>query len=242
MIPLSVASASADTKNVSISNSNSQIEINVNNKYFEYNGSIKNLKFVETIALSVPTASTNSANVIKNEKNYDTYVDEHINTYYFFKDTDTICGFQKENYYSEYTPITKAINEIEAKNVAENYLKNVIPEFNDYKQIFCQYSEFDAVYQMQYSFLLDNIATDDIINIYIQANGDVGAFMMLNRSAYRNLVIDYNCIKEAMQKNVESFINQYISINNDGLVLIRTYEFRSESGESKIKQFASQIK
>lgn len=239
-ISMLFVSANGSNNNSAVGSSVS--DTNTADKAIDLDGSKINLKFDNTFPVITPSASIKSEDTISSEKNYDAFVDEAKNIYYFFNGTDILCGFQKEYYYGPYTPINEAIKESDAIVAAETYLKKVIPEFDEYTKIFCQYSEFDAVYQLQYSYHINGIATDDLINVYVQANGDIGAFMMLNRGIYKNMAIEYNSIQKMQDTSAGNFLNQYISKNDEGLVLLRNYESIDETGNATIKQTATLIK
>ncbi len=167
-------------------------------------------------------------------------MDGNKNKYYFLAGTDSLCGYQKEYYYGIYTE--NPITEDQAIKIAEEYLSRIVPEFSAYTLLFVQYSECDIVYQLQYSYYINGIPTDDLINIYIQANGEVGAFMMPNRGAYRNLSIDPDTIQEYIEDAFnQNLVNQYITKTIDGIVIIQNYKTTDAQNREKIEQTASLI-
>lgn len=195
------------------------------------------LSYKEKIEVDTPMASIETGQPESVQTNLDTYVDENKNTYYYISGTDILCGFQKEYYYGFRTE--NPITETEAKRFAETYLKTIIPEFDEYTYIFSEYAQCDAVYHIQYSYCIEGIATDDLINIFVQENGEIGAFMMLRRSAYKNVILS-NESKQLLQSSAsQNCVSRYISSSNDGLVLLESYEEIHADGYSYIRQQAT---
>lgn len=176
----------------------------------------QNLKFKQSIVIPLSNSVMNNKQINQSKK-LDAYIDAEGNTYYFYSNTNILCGFQKEAYYGfhEEIPISKE----EAVEIADAYLSKMLPEFYEYTRVFVSHAECDAVYQIQYSYCLQGILTDDLINIYVQENGTIGAFMAIKRAAFRNVHINDEQIKEIL-KNIEDKEYRYFTQTENGLALI----------------------
>lgn len=118
--------------------------------------------------------------------------------------------------------------------ISEKYLSEIIQdEFEDYEYIFCQYSQCDAVYQIQYSYLINGILTDDLISIFIQDNGTVGAFLMPNKGVYRNVKLNEELFANIDQSDEST---QYFTKSGNKLVLVRNAVVTNEFNDSEIVQ------
>lgn len=201
---------------------------------------IQSLDFRDTISIENPCISINKKDVLLNEKSLDVYMDGNKNKYYFLAGTDSLCGYQKEYYYGIYTE--NPITEDQAIRIAEEYLSRIVPEFSAYTLLLVQYSECDIVYQLQYSYYINGIPSDDLINIYIQANGEVGAFMMPNRGAYQNLYIDPDLTKNYLEESDSNLVNQYITKTVEGVTLVQNYLITDNQSNEKIDQISILIK
>lgn len=197
----------------------------------------QSLHYQDTISTVNPCVSPFSDRVLSNEKLLDVYTDASNNRYYFRKGTDSLCGYQKEYYYGIYTE--NPVGETQALRIAQTYLSRLVPEFSDYTLLLVQYSECDLVYQIQYSYEINGIPSDDLIHIYIQANGEVGAFMMQNRGAYRNLRLDLQLAKNYLVAGENpALISQYITETEEGLLLVQNYLTADEQGGERVEQTA----
>ena len=189
------------------------------------------LKFVEKVDIVLPLISNSTVEVRTVPSGLDTYVDENNNTYYYLSGTDTLCGFQKEKYYGfkNGSPVSQE----EAIQISSRFLKSVLDEFDEYTLIFSEYVQSDAVYHIQYSYCINNIPSDDLINIFIQENGEVGAFLAMRRGLYKNIVLS----KEVLALDeADEVVNRFISLTNEGLVIMNTYKTADESNTSVLQQ------
>ena len=173
------------------------------------------------------------------ERDLDVYIDQSDNTHYFyFSGTELLCGFLKSHAYFQFAdpPISKN----EAKSIAETYLSEVIPEFRQYRLIYFEYSEREAIYDLQYSYHINGVPTNDLINAFLQANGEIGGFMMINRGLYKDIKIDSVDVAKLSQGIAEdNFVYQYIAMSEEGLVLLQNYEVTDGAGETMIDQTAT---
>ncbi|MFR1517386.1 MAG: hypothetical protein ACLSVG_01220 [Clostridia bacterium] len=207
---------------------------------FITNAAKQSLNFVESLSIENPCISINAKDILSNEKSLDVYTDVNKNKYYFLKGTNTLCGYQKEYYYGVYTE--NPIPEEQAVRIAEEYLSRFVSEFSDYTLLFVQYSECDLVYQIQYSYYINGIPSDDFITIYIQANGEVGAFMMMNRGAYKGLAIDPKLTEKYLKDTSESnIVSQYITKTAEGVVLVQNKLEADAYNNQKINQVSISI-
>ena len=181
----------------------------------------ENLDFVRTVNTDIPLGTDETGDARIAQSDLDTYVDENNNTFYYLSGTNTLCGFQKEDYYGfkSDSPISKE----EAIRIADAFLDTVIEEFDEYTLIFSEYAERDAVYHIQYSYCINDIPTDDLINMFVQENGEIGAYLMMRRGLYKDVILPQDF---SVPDHADNVINQYISLTNDGLALIRLYEER----------------
>ena len=193
----------------------------------------ENLDFIKEVNADIPLTSDDTVGDKVAQNSLDTYVDEDKNTYYYLSGTDTLCGFQKEKYYGFESD--SPISQNEAIQIANEFLDTAINEFDEYTLIFSEYAEQDAVYHIQYSYCLNDIPTDDLINIFIQESGEIGAFLMMRRGMYRDVVLP---LEFSVPDNSDGVISQFISLTDAGLALIRTYEELGPNSTPVIQQEA----
>lgn len=193
----------------------------------------ENLNFVRTVNTDIPLGKDETGDDRIAPSTLDTYVDENNNTFYYLGGTNTLCGFQKEYYYGFQSD--SPISEEKAVQIADEFLGTVIEEFDEYTLIFSEYAERDAVYHLQYSYCINDIPTDDLINMFVQENGEIGAFLMKRRGLYKDIVLPKNF---SVPNDANNVIRQYISLSDEGLALVRTYEERSSDDIPVIQQEA----
>lgn len=155
---------------------------------------ISKLEFVE--ATSTPTVFE-SENA---EPDLKVYKDSN-NVKYRFKENkkhgNVLCGIQKERYYATYIPGGKIIAEEKARQIADDYLKEYIENFKEYKFNTLTYSECDAVFVINYYLPVQGFVSDDQIVIYITWDGEVGAFSAFNRYHFEDApVLDTNKLEQ----------------------------------------------
>lgn len=71
--------------------------------------------------------------------------------------------------------------------------------------------------------------------MFIQENGEIGAFLMMRRGLYKNIVLP---LEFSVSDNSDNIISQFISLTNEGLALIRTYEELGPNNTPVIQQEA----
>ena len=208
----------------------SEFNINLANQYFPY---------VRTETVYNPVTSAETGKTLLVERDLDVYIDESDKTqYYYFSGTELLCGFLKWHIYFQYTD--SPVSENEAKSIVETYFSEVIPEFRDYRLIHFEYSEQEMVYHLQYSYHLNGVPTDDLINGFLRANGEIGGFMMINRGLYKDIKINKEDVAKLSQGiNDDNFVSQYIAMSEEGLVLLQDYEVQDGAGETMIDQTAT---
>lgn len=179
----------------------------------------EDLKFIKKISADIPLTSEGTANAMIACNSLDMYTDEENNTYYYLSGTDALCGFQKEQYYGFKS--NSPVSQDTAIQIANKFLETVLDDFDEYTLLFSEYAKCDAVYHIQYSYCINGIPTDDLINVYVQESGEIGAFLMMRRGMYKDIVLPY---KISIMNRSDDVVSQFISLTNEGLALIRTYE------------------
>ncbi len=202
----------------------------------------QSLQYRDTVVLNNLSDSTEIGRQTAARNTYAVYNDEDENTYYL-NEKNELCGFQKKSYYGMDVSADEQISKETAIQKATEYLESIFTDFDKYSLILCEYAECDKVYQLQFCYLVQNIATDDMINVYIQPDGELGAFMALNRGIYQNMAIDQNLLQQAVREsNQANAETRYISLDENGPVLRYTYMEENISGEDVAQQSAVSLK
>lgn len=195
----------------------------------------------------------------KNEKEFskkdnqpviDIYKDSSDKEYYFFTETDKLCGFKTKEYYSTNISKEEMITENRALEIANDYLIDTIEEFNEYELSSIKNEISVGVYDILYTKKYCGYESNNIINIYITTKGEIGAFSAFNINTYKNYIIEMDNIKYEKVKNekIKDFLNlsanneeidcnvnhEIISIHNDGILYTDLYlELKHLDGSSE---------
>ncbi len=186
------------------------------------------LFFSGTDEITNSFVSVYSNHYITTTTRWDCYNDEYGNIYYFISGTDTLCGYSKKNYYGIHVenPITLE----EAIAIANDYIDDVVQNFEDYSIILSKYAEVDAVYHIQYSYKIGDIPTHDLINVYVQENGEFGSYRWYNMGKFKNIKIDEEKLN-SLPKD-DNIYSEFITINSEGIILVRYIEVVNEHGHA----------
>lgn len=136
---------------------------------------------------------------------YNIYVDENKREYTFKQGESTPCAVQEELYYGD--QVNNMISEQEAINVASAYLSPLIPNFTEYTLLSNDYYEQDAVFCVRYGYKKYNYWTDDVIAVFIKANGQVGGYSALQLGAFVDCEISYDKL-QAAESDLDTLINE----------------------------------
>lgn len=186
---------------------------------------------------------------------YDIYVDDEQTEYMYLLNSDIYCGF-KLNVVGTTTEKDKAISEDKALSIAEDFLTNNRANHSNYVFESCEYSELAGYYDIRYYLPISGYKSDDVIRIWVDAQGKVTSFSEFNYLRYERLIIDTEKYTEADKKLIEfvdtqanktnyTVVDAYISIDNSGrTVLIKEVDFTiTTNGETFIqrKRFSQEI-
>ena len=185
------------------------------------------LTFVESINIPHQEVSVYSEDIITTNQSLDCYKDNQENLYYFIPNTDTQCGYSKKYYYGFH--MENPISIEEAISIANSYLNEKVESFNDYTLILSEHSATDAVYHIQYSYKINGFVTQDLINIFIQENGEIGAYLIPHMNMFKDVVADTGKINTIPSEG--DLLNEYITINSEGVILVRYLNIRNESDQ-----------
>ncbi len=196
------------------------------------NGLKDSLTFVETVNIPHEEASVYSEERITTDQWLDCYKDEEENEYYFLPNTDTLCGYNKKTYYgfSEENPVGLEA----AVAIADEYLSEKVENFKDYAVVLSEHVERDAVYHIQYSYLINGVATQDLINVFIQENGEIGAYFIPYWNMFKDTDVDTEKIRELPDEGEVK--NEYITRNREGVVLVRYLGSQEDSSQMFVQK------
>lgn len=199
------------------------------------------LKYVRTENLKENPASKRADNY----GTYDVYVDTNQTEYLFLLNSDIYCGF-KLSTVGVATEKENAISVDDAMKVANDFLMVSRSNYRDYKLISCEYSELAGYYDIQYYLPIDGFKSDDIIRLWVDAQGNVTSFSQFNHQRYDRIKIDPEKYAQADKKLVEeistqthkanlSVVDSYISIDDAGnVVLIKVIDLEIPNGNSSV--------
>lgn len=207
----------------------------VRKKQVIYQDHTENIIYTSTETATSIAVSSVSKELLYYKTEIDVFSDLAENEYLFIKETDSFCGFAKKNFYKKYLEGEQCVPEETAITTAETYLNLYISDFKQYDRIACQYSKSDGYYQMQYCRPLNGILTDDIITVFIQADGQLGAFTAFKHGAYHDIHISEEAIAQARQAAAsitDPLMYEYITSSEEGIILLQYHEV-SENGYSR---------
>lgn len=178
---------------------------------------------------------------------YDVYTDEKETEYLYLHNADIYCGF-KMSTVGVATEKEKAVPQIYALDVANNYLRTVRDNCDEYKLMSCEYSELAGYYDIQYYLPIGGYKSDDIARIWVDAQGRITAFSEFNYKRYETVNFDSEkltqadktiaeMIVKAKQKVNAYIVDSYISVDDSGnLVLVKVVDSEIPDGESSVLQ------
>ena len=171
-----------DVETVSAQNHESENTINTTN----YEFSNFDVKRTELIFDRLEEMNYNFYN--KKSSNFEVYLDSIGTEYYFSAETGILCGYLFENigFKSEGGDCISEDNAIE---LAENILRKERTGDN-YVLSHCVYNKMGNYYDIEYSYTVNGLKTDDIFRVWINTKGDITAFSEFNYNLYNNLQID----------------------------------------------------
>lgn len=174
---------------------------------------------------------------------YDVYADDSQTEYLYLLNTDIYCGFKLSNV-GVATEKEKAISQEDALEVTNNILKANRDNYRDYKLISCEYSELAGYYDIQYYLPISGYKSDDIIRVWVDAQGKVTSFSEFNHKRYECVKIDPDKYSQANKKLDETIATQtqktnlnvvdsYISIDDSGnVILVKVIDLKIPNGET----------
>ncbi len=157
---------------------------------------------------------------------YDVYIDEGLTEYLYLFNTDVYCGFK----YVDVGMATEekfAISREKALEIANGFLEANRENPDDYKLESCEYIEWAGYYDIQFYLTVKGYKTDDVLRIWVNAEGKVTSFSEFNFKRYDKLSIDpekYKKAEQSIDKKIEkqrketdvSVVDSYISIDDSG--------------------------
>lgn len=217
----------------SIKNDN-VVKSNINDKIITKNGTNINLKYKST------------------EMEKDIYIDNKGCEYVY--DDKKMVGFLE--------PINKEaakaerLSEVEVKSIAEKFLTENIENYFKYQLVGCMYIESYNEYKITYVNKLNDINTQDIIDINVNNLGEVTAFLGINQGKfekYKDQNINTNNINQLIKADVNDVYakkienlniqNQTLALENDKLILITNVLIRlkNNSKDSNTNSYIENI-
>lgn len=218
-------------------------------------GAQKNLELDgQTLTLTYSyTFNNNSIAVEDRDSAYstrDVFVDENETEYYYLYNTDKFLGFINPLSNRDNIRGNISVDEETAVNVANEYLPQIVENFDKYiyEETVCR---TDAnVYDVRFFYYLNGIKTDEVARALITPDGGiVGAYCFdmgkyaqyegkeltlqtgtANASAYAN---SDTSIEAYMQTPEAQTVESYITTDDSGQLLLYTYSFGDEAEDYK---------
>lgn len=181
------------------------------------------LKYVRTENLKEKAAARRADNY----GTYDVYVDDVETEYLYLLNSDIYCGFKMAEV-GEATAKSEAIAEETALNISEEFLMANRGNYTEYELMSCQYSELAGYYDIQYYLPINGYKSDDIIRLWVNAEGEVTSFSEFNYKRYENIEID-----AAKYAKAESKIDRSIAglARDSDIEVADTYVSLDDSGK-----------
>ncbi len=174
---------------------------------------------------------------------YDVYIDDSQTEYLYLLNSDVYCGFKLSSV-GIATEKEKAVSQEEALEVANDFLMANRGNYRDYKLISCEYSELAGYYDIQYYLPISGYKSDDIIRLWVDAQGKVTSFSEFNYKRYEHIKVDPEEYAKADKKLAEtiatqtqkanlSVVDSYISIDDSGnIILVKVIDLRIPNGKT----------
>ena len=209
------------------------------NKTFVFNSVSLNLKYVRTDELKDLSVDKRSDSY----GTFDVYCDENNTEYLFLLNTDLFCGMKLDNI-GQATPKANAISVDKANDIANSFLTKNVAEISKYKMFSCVYDELSGIYDIQYYKPINNYKSDDIVRIWVKANGEIGSFSAFNMNRYADISINSDSLKSADDKlnnNIATslgsskytLVDSYLTMDDSGnMVLAYVIDYRISQGET----------
>lgn len=181
---------------------------------------------------------------------YDVYVDQAQTEYLYLLNSDILCGF-KMKVVGEATAKEDAIEEAKAMSIADDFLKRIRSNAQEYKFLSCEYDELAGYYDIQYYLPVGGYKTDDIFRLWVNAQGEITSFSEFNHKRYDDLnvsAVGYKKAGNALESNIKtsigtagdikySVVDSYISVDDNGeVILVEVIELRIPCGENYMVQ------
>lgn len=179
----------------------------------------------------------------KRDKNI--YISEDNNEYIF--DEEKLVGFIKEIEISEKQNRNVKIEIEKAKEIAENFGKDNIQDFEKYEIVYFDYVETYNEYSIKYMRKLNGLMTQDVIKINIDEFGEIVSFAALHQGEFdkfNDLVIEVEAINSIVINSIKNKYGeeiketeieaQFLRVIDNKLVLQTEVKiiYQSENGEN----------
>lgn len=133
---------------------------------------------------------------------YDVFVDNAGTEYLYLCDSELFCGFKRSEV-GVANPINEAISETVAIRTCQKYIEENRDNSKDYKLTECFYDERGGYYDAQYSFYVNNVKTDDVLRIWVNAEGHITAISEFNRERYAHCNVTAQKCADARQRVID---------------------------------------
>lgn len=132
----------------------------------------------------------------KNEK--DIYIDTHTNDEYIFID-EKLVGYKKDININDLKNAGTKVDMEKAKNIAEQFGEKYIENFKMYDLFYSNYTDSYNEYCYIYMKKLNEIETQDTIQINVNGQGDITSYSAFHQGEFekfKEINIDKELIKE----------------------------------------------
>lgn len=178
---------------------------------------------------------------------YDVYADAEGTEYLYLVNSNICCGFRKDDTGAAMDE-DEAISEAEALAVADEYLSQNRENKDEYNMFSCEYSEQLGYYDIKYYRQACGYKTDDILKIWVNAEGSITAVSEFNYKRYDDLSISkeqyekadstlVNTIANDKKSSNKEVVDTYISMDDSGrVVLVKQVNIELASGDGTVTQ------
>ncbi len=178
---------------------------------------------------------------------YDVYADDEGTEYLYLVNSNICCGFRKDDTGAAMDE-DEAISEAEALAVAGEYLSQNRENKDEYNVFSCEYSEQLGYYDIKYYRQACGYKTDDILKIWVNAEGSITAVSEFNYKRYDDLSISNeqyekadstlaNTIANDKKSSNKEVVDTYISMDDSGrVVLVKQVNIELASGDGIVTQ------
>ncbi len=159
----------------------------------------------------------------------DIYVDNKECEYVY--DNEEMVGFLKP--INKEAIKTEKLGEEKARSIAEKFLEENVINFSKYQLVGCTYINSYNEYKITYMNKLNNINTQDIVDININDLGEITSFLGINQGRfekYNEKDLNINKVSQLIKDDINDTYaekvnklkiqSQELAIENDKLVLI----------------------